>query len=340
MAAEFASVKRYPFAIWSLPGSTSWKGIRQLDHLINANFDLDSDGFLVAPFDKDKAPKFIRCDQEIQSLYELENLTSIPIPTIANEIVDPIQLSHEQYVTICRSIIDSLKRGEADKVVLSRVKSVSFTTKIIHFFIQLMESYPKAMVFMYSFGNEIWIGASPETLFKGNSTSFSTMALAGSMPVKEDPQWASKEIQEHAYVEHYIEAILKEKALSYVKDGPNTIQAGPVLHLKSDYQGMIDASSIKPLIKALHPTPAVCGIPLEKALALIKQNEQHDRLDYAGFFGPINNNELNLFVNLRSAMISGNKLHLFLGGGITKDSDPEQEWKETEWKAKTLLSIL
>jgi len=340
MVRELTSVKRYPFAIWSLPGSSSWKGIRQLDHGVNTVFDLDSNGFLVAPFDKDKAQKFIRNDQEIQSLDELHNLISIHNKSLTNRIAEPIQLSYDDYLESCRSIIDSLNRGEADKVVLSRVKSISFDKQPNRFFIRLMESYPQAMVFMYSFGNEIWIGASPEILFKGNLTSFSTMALAGSMPLMDDPQWADKEIQEHAYVENYIEAILKERALKYLKEGPITTKAGPVLHLKTEYKGEIDPPSIKALIKALHPTPAVCGMPLERAKALIKRHEQHDRLDYTGFFGPINNNELNLFVNLRSAMITPNKLHLFLGGGITKDSDPEQEWKETEWKAKTLLSIL
>lgn len=340
MAEELASIKRYPFAIWSLPGSTTWKGIRQLDHVVKPEFDLDSKGFLIAPFDKDKGQKFIRCDQEIQTIEELEELTSIPTRSFGNGKGDPIQISYDNYIKSCQSIIDSLKRGEAAKVVLSRVKTISFNIKPILFFNKLMESYPNAMVFMYSFGNEIWIGASPETLFKGDLTSFSTMALAGSMPVNKDPKWTDKEIQEHAYVENYIEAILKGKELNYVKEGPSTVQAGPVLHLKSEYKGKIEAMEIKPLINALHPTPAVCGIPLEKALDLIKQNEKHDRMDYTGFFGPIANNELNLFVNLRSAMILGDKLHLFLGGGITKDSDPDQEWKETEWKAKTLLSIL
>jgi isochorismate synthase len=340
MAEEASRAKRHPFAIWSLPGSSNWKGIRQHDDVIKTEFELDTEGFLVAPFQKEKPIKFIRHDIEIRSLEELDHLTSFSTKSDDNLKDEPVQIRYQDYLTTCQLLIDSLKRGEAAKVVLSRIKSVPFEIEPIHFFIKLMEAYPNAMVFMYSFGEEIWIGASPETLFKGDSGSFTTMALAGSMPLTEDPEWKSKETEEHAYVENYIEAILDKKELSYVKEGPSTIQAGPVLHLKSQYSGQIESTEIKSFIEALHPTPAVCGIPLLKALELIKQFEKHDRLDYAGFFGPAANNELNLFVNLRSAMISGDKMHLFLGGGITKDSDAVQEWKETELKAETLLSIL
>jgi isochorismate synthase len=35
-----------------------------------------------------------------------------------------------------------------------------------------------------------------------------------------------------------------------------------------------------------------------------------------------------------------NQLSLYVGGGITADSVPEDEWEETEIKAETLLSVL
>ena len=73
---------------------------------------------------------------------------------------------------------------------------------------------------------------------------------------------------------------------------------------------------------------------------MISNTEAHQRFDYTGYFGSVFNKELKLFVNLRSARYSNGEALLYLGGGITKDSTIEDEWKETEIKAQTLLSIL
>jgi len=94
-------------------------------------------------------------------------------------------------------------------------------------------------------------------------------------------------------------------------------------------------------VEALHPTPAVAGQPKEDAIRFIKELEPHDREYYTGFLGPINKDrEIDLFVNLRCAKITPTSLSLYVGGGITLDSDPADEWDETRWKAESLLKIL
>ncbi|MEZ4906141.1 MAG: chorismate-binding protein [Saprospiraceae bacterium] len=73
------------------------------------------------------------------------------------------------------------------------------------------------------------------------------------------------------------------------------------------------------------------------------ENENHKRKYYTGFCGHINiveNNELSLFVNLRSMEIYKNSFVLYLGGGIIKGSNPDSEWQETENKALTLSKML
>ncbi len=94
-------------------------------------------------------------------------------------------------------------------------------------------------------------------------------------------------------------------------------------------------------ISALHPTPAVCGLPKERALELIYKTEMHNREYYAGYCGPINyQGKTDLFVNLRCMKILPDKLALYIGGGLTAKSDPEKEWEETVLKANTLLSVI
>jgi len=90
------------------------------------------------------------------------------------------------------------------------------------------------------------------------------------------------------------------------------------------------------------PTPAVAGQPKEDAIQFIKELEPHDRDYYTGFLGPVAQakGEIDLFVNLRCLKITPDYLSLYVGGGITLDSDPADEWNETRWKAESLLKIL
>ena len=91
----------------------------------------------------------------------------------------------------------------------------------------------------------------------------------------------------------------------------------------------------------MHPTPAVCGLPKEAAKFFILQNEKYDRTYYSGFLGEINDDfDTELFVNLRCAKIEKNVAQIYVGGGITKESNPEKEWLETHLKTNTIKSIL
>lgn len=120
--------------------------------------------------------------------------------------------------------------------------------------------------------------------------------------------------------------------------------------------------NLKDLIEALHPTPAVCGLPKEEARNFILENENYDREFYTGFLGEINmkqevkrsinrRNQENqayssfvtktsLFVNLRCMKITEEAAEIFVGGGITKESVPEAEWEETQNKAWTMKTVL
>jgi isochorismate synthase len=95
------------------------------------------------------------------------------------------------------------------------------------------------------------------------------------------------------------------------------------------------------MLKLLHPTSAVCGMPLESAFQFLVENEGYDREFYAGYLGPVNfQNQSNLYVNLRCLQLFDTEATVYAGAGITQDSDPQKEWEETELKMKTLLEVL
>jgi isochorismate synthase len=175
-----------------------------------------------------------------------------------------------------------------------------------------------------------------------------TVSLAGTRTYSESnmniSNWNHKELNEQEYVTKNIENVLDEYQVSnYQKKGPYTKKAGKLIHLRTDFNFTFDTVSDKlsSLIDALHPTSAICGMPMEKSLGFIKGIEKHNREYYTGYLGPVGiDDRLQLYVNLRCMKVLDHKLALYVGGGITDESVPEDEWEETEIKAETLLSVV
>jgi isochorismate synthase len=95
------------------------------------------------------------------------------------------------------------------------------------------------------------------------------------------------------------------------------------------------------MLQLLHPTSAVCGVPLDSSLEFLHQHEGYKRQFYTGYLGPVNFMDgINIFVNLRCLQLVEGKAILYAGAGITQDSIAENEWEETELKLNTLLKVL
>ena len=120
------------------------------------------------------------------------------------------------------------------------------------------------------------------------------------------------------------------------------MRAANLVHLRSDFTfSLPDNHHLGDLLMALHPTPAVCGLPKREAFDFIVRNEHTPRRYYSGFMGPLNMNDAtHLYVSLRCMNIDGETYHLYAGGGLLKDSVEEQEWLETEAKMQTMRELL
>jgi isochorismate synthase len=95
------------------------------------------------------------------------------------------------------------------------------------------------------------------------------------------------------------------------------------------------------MLDLLHPTSAVCGMPLENSLEFLQKHEGYDREFYSGYLGPVNvNNNTHIYVNLRCMQLFEGQAIVYAGAGVTVDSVPEDEWKETEMKFNTLLNVI
>jgi isochorismate synthase len=130
-------------------------------------------------------------------------------------------------------------------------------------------------------------------------------------------------------------------ARTIVIEGPEVLPTAHVAHLRTRITATMEGRSIEDLVDALHPTPAVCGLPVEAALERISQWEDRDRELYAGFWGPWSaDGRMELFVNIRCMRLFHDRAELHVGAGITAGSDPAREWEETEHKADGWRELL
>ena len=154
--------------------------------------------------------------------------------------------------------------------------------------------------------------------------------------------WDQKNIQEQRYVATYITECLERFSHRMQEEGPYTVRAANLVHLRSDFNFQLDdCSRIGTLLKALHPTPAVCGLPKDDTFDFIIHNESSPRTYYSGFTGMLNPEAgTHLYVSLRCMHIRKDGYMLYAGGGLLADSIEEQEWEETEAKMETMRNII
>lgn len=261
-------------------------------------------------------------------------------------VISQIETTKEIHLKNVQFAINEIKTGKIDKVIISRVKHVnrSESFSLNEIFSRLLENYRAAFVyFMHHPAQGTWMGASPEVLLTKKQQQFSTVSLAGTLPYKKGVEviWDEKLLHEQRLVTDFISRELNNLGIyPFEIDGPSNAIAGPLVHLKSTFTFQSELA-VNTIISALHPTPAICGLPREASRELITSTEQHQRRLYTGYLGVNHlNGDADFFVNLRCMQIFEEHFELFVGGGITANSDPESEWQETEAKSKVLMNAI
>lgn len=292
------------------------------------------------PADKQGHRENFEWTEEMDGLVFKPHFSKVPKP---NAVIDKMG-----YLAMVNEVVSRLQKGEAEKVVLSRIKSVELPKNfnLDNLYQKLTRAYPNCLVSLISLEDgSHWIGATPEVLLKKRGGAFEIMSLAGSQKSTgislDQYQWGSKEEREQNTVTDFIvQSLTSAGATDIVKGQPYTYEAGPVVHRRTDLRFSF-SGPMESLLNALHPTPAVGGFPKQKAQEMIDEMEPHSRMYYTGIIGLIHDNgDADLYVNLRCMRISNNVAHLYVGGGIMPDSDAEKEWEETELKSETLLRFL
>lgn len=326
-----------------------------LHYIFNANESTQNEDFKEVISPSSLNPHFI----------ELMKGENQPLNSVLSNNSINKQTTKQEFIDLVEKGIAEIESGIFQKIVLSRTKQIVLPADfdIISTFDKLCETYASAFVSAVSLPHlgVVWMGASPETLVSQDSAGiFRTMALAGTQSAYDsdgnliktsEALWRQKEIEEQSFVTRYIINCLKKiRVREFDEEGPKTVIAGNLMHLRTDI--IIDTVAINfpqlatVMLDLLHPTSAVCGMPKIPATEFILSNEGYDRDFFSGFLGPVNiqsserKAESHIFVNLRTMKIEENIATLYAGCGITADSNPEKEWNETEMKTQTLGRVL
>lgn len=342
---HFSTSYGFPFVVYSKPDSSKVIGIFQGN---KKNFTVSSqkNGFVFAPFDSGKKMLIPEhCSKIVVTDFES---TLKPNKTDLKLLFS--QSDKEYFESIVQKGIEAINNGVFGKVVLSRREIIETeipTPQTI--FERLKVNYPNAFCYVFYHKTGMWAGATPERLLKKNKNIVETVSLAGTSLYtgKEDVNWSEKDIKEQQIVTDYIKGNLKKHVTDWKISKTYTHRAGNLLHLKTDLKAKLKlGSSLDKIVKALHPTPAVCGDDKTKAIEFILENENYSREYYTGYVGEWQKDfetgeeqTADLFVNLRSMKISEKSFQVFAGCGITKDSIPENEFMETVNKTQTMKKI-
>ena len=363
----------YPVAIWRLPNGSFVYGISDLRPQIQKYQKLEDagKGFYVNSFlnHHPSVPQLIKSDlmvkwhnkKCIQTFLDAR-LNDQDINNFQKALGVTKQVLHQQttippnngFRSDVVEAVQSIKKGIFEKVVLSRFHDQTLPDDfdLMVAFEAACKAYPNAFVYLISTPNfGCWLGATPETLLEVDNNLFKTVSLASTQKLRanqtmDEVAWTQKEIEEQAMVSRYIiDCFKKIRLREYRENGPKTIQAGRMAHLKTIYEVDMEEVNMPELastmLELLNPTSAVCGMPLRPALDFIKKHEKYDRELYAGFLGPINmEGYTHLFVNLRCMKIMGQTGRFYAGAGITENSNAEKEYEETQLKMQTLKKII
>ena len=268
----------------------------------------------------------------------------IPTPVSARRIeeVDP-----QNWFRQVEEIRRRIHRGVFDKVVAARHCVVELGTGAgpLDVLKRLEQRFAGCTRFALWRGDAVFLGATPELLISRRGAQVRSEALAGSTQHGDATRMmtSSKEREEHEVVVRAIVEGLEPFCESLrAAPEPSVRELPNLLHMQTPIEGqLLEPTHILSLVEALHPTPAVGGVPTDEAIRWIVEHEALARGWYSapvGWTDAEGNGEF--VVALRSGLLRDGKAWVYAGAGIMADSDPDAELAETELKMLALLGAL
>ncbi|QHS15952.1 isochorismate synthase [haloarchaeon 3A1-DGR] len=264
--------------------------------------------------------------------------------------------TREEWRAGVEAAVDRIRAGDLEKVVLAQALAADLRADAPRAATvdRLRNRYPNCYPFLVETdpAGAAFVGATPERLVSTRGRTVETDALAGTTGRGETPaedEWLASELaadrknaHEHDLVVDAIRDQLAPFAASITAGERRIKRLAEVQHLHTPITAELETNThVLELVEALHPTPAVGGLPPAAALETIRETEPFDRGWYAAPVGWIDAAGNGTFaVGIRSAVLEPRAATLFAGVGIVADSDADEEWDEIQLKYRPILNEL
>lgn len=191
------------------------------------------------------------------------------------------------------------------------------------------------------------VSGSPELFLSRRGRRVWTQPIKGTRPLGSDDGLAESEKDA---AENVMIVDLERNDLSRVCEPgsvrwPELMAERPlagVVHLVSTVDGRLrEDAGFTELLEAVFPGGSVTGAPKISALDHIAALEPVGRGASMGALGRVYpNGDLDLALTIRTFAVAEDRIHLWVGGGIVWDSEPEAEIEESLVKARPLLELV
>ncbi|MBE1555466.1 isochorismate synthase [Sporosarcina limicola] len=271
------------------------------------------------------------------------------------EVIWVEEVEKAQYMHAVADVTKKINNGEAEKVVIARSVKLNFEQKVPA--VIALQHISNEQQESYHFGlqkeGQLFFGATPERLIEiANGRAYSSCVAGSSKRGKsaaEDRELGKELLEDHKNKEEhqYVVDMISQVFQTFCSDVeipkvPKLMKIRDIQHLITPIEGQLERGiDIFRLIEALHPTPALGGVPREVSMEIIRNEENMDRGYYAAPIGWTDTSGDGEFaVAIRSALLDGATAYLYAGGGIVADSEPDKEYEETWVKFRPIMRAL
>jgi menaquinone-specific isochorismate synthase len=258
---------------------------------------------------------------------------------------------YENWKTLFSLMRDAMAAREVEKVVISREVPIKCdspvrTGSVIK---NLLEKNGNSFTFAYYKDGKTFLGSTPEILALKKGGTVISYALAGTMPRDSRDDGLQKvrllhdekNLREHKIVLDTIAGVMEKYGQGVTIGMTSVMTLRNLHHLQTPVSCDAGSGTLEEWAAHLHPTPALGGYPVKKAMALIRKHESHERGLYAAPIGMMKGNGNGVFVvGIRSALIIEDTVYAYAGCGLIDKSECDSEYVESTNKLKTIWESL
>ena len=282
----------------------------------------------------------------------LRKTVAIPTAAPTAKTKSTSEFGEENFKAAVKKAQGYILEGDIMQVVLSQRMSQEFTAPPLSLYRALRSLNPSPYMFYYDMGDHHVVGASPEILVRLDDGIVTSRPIAGTRPrgktreqdlaladeLLADPKERAEHVQLMDLGRNDVGRVAQIGTVK-VTDNMLIERYSHVMHIVSNVEGKLkpglDAIDV---LKATFPAGTVSGAPKVRAMEIIDELEPTKRGIYAGAVGYLGfNGDMDVAIAIRTGVIKDNKLYVQAGAGIVADSIPQNEWDETQNKAKAVL---